>query len=78
MLTILPFNLSVKRHLICGNNKNWLLKLNLIYKTLCKKWLVDINAGETRLVLDVKIDGSILEEKSSFKILRLTFSSKLH
>ena len=37
MLTILSFNLSVKRHLICGNNKNWLLKLNLIYKTLCTK-----------------------------------------
>ena len=27
--------LSVIRHLICGNNLNWLLNLNLIYKTLC-------------------------------------------
>ena len=26
--------LSVIRHLICGNNWNWLLNLNLIYKTL--------------------------------------------
>ena len=26
--------LSVIRHLICGNNLNWLLNLNLIYKTL--------------------------------------------
>ena len=34
MLMILPFILSVTRHLICGNNLNWLLNLNLIYKTL--------------------------------------------
>ena len=26
--------LSVINHLICGNNLNWLLNLNLIYKTL--------------------------------------------
>ena len=52
-----------------------------------KKWLVDFNAGKTQLVslersnntgtIDVKIDGSALEEKPSFKILGLTFSSKL-
>ena len=52
-----------------------------------KKWLVDFNAGKTQLVsfdrsnntgaIDVKMDGSILEEKSSFKMLALTFSSKL-
>ena len=51
------------------------------------KWLVDFNAGKTQLVLfdrsnmigaiDVKMDGSVLEEKSSFKILGLSFSSKL-
>ena len=44
-----------------------------------RKWLVDFNAGKTQLVLfdqsnntgatDVKMDGSVLEEKSSFKIL---------
>ena len=53
-----------------------------------KKWLVDFNAGKTRLVsfdrsnnngsIDVKMGGSILEEKSSFKMLGLTFSSKLN
>ena len=53
----------------------------------CKKWLVDFNAGKTQLVLfdrsnktgfiDVKMDGSALEEKLSFKMLGLTFSSKL-
>ena len=52
-----------------------------------KKWLIDFNAGKTQLIsfgwsnnngsIDIKIDGSVLEEKSSFKILWLTFSSKL-
>ena len=52
-----------------------------------KKWLVDLNAGETQLVsfdesnnkgsIDVKMGGSILEEKSLFKMLGLTFSNKL-
>ena len=52
-----------------------------------KKWLVDFNALKTQQVLfewsnnngsiDVKMDGSVLEEKSSFKMLGLTFSSKL-
>ena len=35
MLMILPSSLSVIRHRICGNNKNWFLNLNLIYETLC-------------------------------------------
>ena len=90
MLMILLSILSVIGHLICGNNLNWLLNLNLIYETLDwgKKWLVGFNAGKTQLVLfdwsnnsgsiDVKIDGSVFEEKSSFKMLRLTFSSKLY
>ena len=53
-----------------------------------KKWLVDFTAGKTQLVsfdqsnnngsIDVKMDGSVLEEKSSFKMLGLTFSSKLN
>ena len=44
-----------------------------------KKWLVDFNAGKTQLVsfdrsnnngsIDLKMDGSVLEEKSSFKML---------
>ena len=47
-----------------------------------KKWIVDFNAGKTQLVLfnrsnnngsiDVKMDRSILEEKSSSKMLGLT------
>ena len=52
-----------------------------------RKWLADLNAGKTQLVsfdrsnntgaIDVKIDGSVLEEKVSFKMLGLTFPSKL-
>ena len=52
-----------------------------------RKWLVDFNAGKTQLVsfdrskntgaIDVKMYGSVLEEKTSFKMLGLTFSSKL-
>ena len=52
-----------------------------------KKWLVDFNAGKTQLVsfdwsnsngsIDVRMGGSILEEKVSFKMLGLTFCSKL-
>ena len=52
-----------------------------------RKWLVDFNAGKTQLVLfdrsnntvaiDVKMNGSVLEEKLFFKMLGLTFSTKL-
>ena len=52
-----------------------------------RKWLADFNAGKTQLVsfdrsnntgaTDVKMDGSVLEEESSFKMLGLSFSSKL-
>ena len=52
-----------------------------------KKWLVDFNAGKNQLVsfersnntgsIDVKMDGSVLEEEPSFRMLGLTFSSKL-
>ena len=34
MLMILLSILNVIRHLICGNNLNWLLNLSLIYETL--------------------------------------------
>ena len=89
MLTILLSILSVIEHLICGNNLKWLLNLNLICGTLDpgKKWLVDFNAEKTQLVLfdqanntssfDVKMDWSVLERRSSFKMLGLTVSSKL-
>ena len=52
-----------------------------------KKRLAAVNAGKTQMVLfdwanntgsiDVKMDGSALEEKLSFQMLGLTLSSKL-
>ena len=52
-----------------------------------RKWIVDFNAGKTQRVsfdrpnntgaIDVKMDGSIFEEKSSLKMLGLTLSFKL-
>ena len=52
-----------------------------------RKWLVNFNAGKTQLVsfdqanntgaIDVKMDGSALEEQLSFNMLGLTFSSKM-
>ena len=87
LLSILMILLSILtgiRHLICGNNLNWLLILNLRDTVDWeKKWPVDFNAGKTQLVffdwpsngsIDVKIDGSVFKKKSSFKMLGLTFS----
>ena len=52
-----------------------------------RKWLVDFNAEKAQLfsfdrsnntgAINVKMNGSVLEEKSSFKMLMLTCSSKL-
>ena len=52
-----------------------------------RKWLGDFIAGKTQLILfdrsnntgaiNVKMGWSVHEEKSSFKMLRFTFSSKL-
>ena len=52
-----------------------------------QNWPVNFSAGKTQLVLfdqsnntgtnDVKMDGSVLNEKSSFKMLGLIFSSTL-
>ena len=70
MLMLLLFIPSVTRHLICGNNLNWLLNLNLIYETL---WtgvrsglliliLVSFDQSNNIGSIEVKMDGSILEE----------------
>ena len=78
VLILLLSILSVTRHLICGNNLNWLLNLNLIYKTLDwdKKWLVDFITGKIQLVssdwsnnngsIDAKMDESVLKKKIIF------------
>ena len=83
LLMVLFSILSVIRHLICGNNLNWLLNLNLIDETL---WtgagsglLISMlgKQSNTTGAIGVKMDGSVLEEKSFFKMLGFTFSSKL-
>ena len=84
MLMILLSILSAIRHLICG------FKIESDLRNIVdwgRKWLVDFHAGKTQVVLfdqsdntgdiDVKMDGSVLEEKSSIKMMGLTFSSKL-
>ena len=53
-----------------------------------KKWLLDFNAGKSQLFffdrssnngsVNVKLDGSVFDEKPSFKMLRLTFPSLLN
>ena len=58
MLMTQLFILSVIRHLICGNNWNWLLSLNLIYEAL---WTV---AGSGLLV-------SMLEKLNWFRLTGL-------
>ena len=89
MLIILLCIVIVIRHLICGNDLNWLVNLNLIYETLwtgARSSLLISMQGKlnwfhlTSLItgsIDVKMHGSVLGGKSSFKMLGLTCSSKL-
>ena len=75
--------------MICGNNLNWFLNLHLIYETLStrvRSGLFTSMLGKfswfrlTGLIngsIDVNMDWSVLDEKSSFKMLGLTFSYKL-
>ena len=84
ILRILLSILSVIRYLYLWQQ----LKLSSEHESaLVQKWLVDFNAGKTQLgsfdrsnntgIIDVNMDGSILEQKSCFKMLQVTFSSKL-
>ena len=88
MIMILLSFVSVIRYVICSNNQNWLLKLNLIFETLWTRVgsglltsmlekLISFDRSNITGAVDVKMDASVLEEKSCFKMLRLTFSSKL-
>ena len=78
MLMILLSTLNLIRRLICGNNQNQLLNLNLTYGTLWTRacgllfWLIHFNAGKTQSVLidwskntgaiDVKMEGLFLSK----------------
>ena len=54
---------------------------------LCRKCVVNFNVGKIQFVLfdqsdncgatDVKMDGSVLEQKSSFEMVGLSFCAKL-
>ena len=84
-------SLSVIRLLICGNNLNWLLNLNLIYETqwtgvrngflismLGKVSCFFFDRSSNNGSVNVKLDGSVFDEKPSFKMLGLTFPSLLN
>ena len=81
MLMILLSTVNVIKHL------NWLESKLRNTVDWGRKWLVDFNAGKAQLVsfdrskntdaIDAKMDGSVLEKKTSFKMLGFTFSSKL-
>ena len=70
MLMMLLSTLSVIRHLVCGNNSNWLLNLNLIYETLwngARSGLIISMLGKLAwfhlnglLTTDVKLNGSVI------------------
>ena len=84
VLMILLFILSVMRHLICV--ATWIGFWTWTWST--STWFLDINAAKTQLVsfgqsnnngsIDVKMDESVLEEKSYLKMLGLTLSYKLN
>ena len=88
MLIILLSILSVIGHLISVQQLESASELESDLRDTVdwgNKWLVDFNAGKTQLVsfdwsnnngsIDVKVDGFVHEEKSSFKMLGLIFSS---
>ena len=90
MLMILLSTLNVIRHLVCGNKLELTSELESDLQDIVdcgRKWLVDFNAGKIQLVsfdpsktlvlLMWKWRGLLSRTKSSFKMLGLTFSSKL-
>ena len=78
MLMILISTLNVISHLICGNTQNWLLNFNLIYKTLWSGTGSGLLISMLEKLNQFCLMGeSVPEEKPSFKILELTFTSKL-
>ena len=78
-ILVIPLSiLSVIRHPICGNNLTWLLKLNLIYKTLwngVRSGLMVSMLRKLNWFCLTRVDGSRLEEKWSFQMLELTSSN---
>ena len=90
MLMILLSTLSVIGHLTWWQQLELAFELETDLRDAVnwgRKWLVDFSAGKIWLVLfdcsnvtgaiDVKMDGSVFDQKLSFKILALIFTSKL-
>ena len=90
ILMILLTTLSVIRRLNCGSNYwigfwTWIWSMRhcgLGQEVACwyqcwKTLLVSFNWCNNTGAIDVKMDGPALDKKSSFKMLWLTFSSKL-
>ena len=90
MLMILLSTLSVIRHLTWSQQLELAFELETDRRDAVnwgRKWLVDFSAGKIWRVLfdcsnitgaiDVKMDGSVFDQKLSFKILALIFTSKL-
>ena len=76
--------------LIYASNYSWLLNLNLTYEALSigagsgllismleKLKLILFHRSNNSDATDVKMYGSVLQEKSSFKILIISFSTTL-
>ena len=80
-ITIYADDTNLKCDLILGNNQKWLLNLNLICKTVWTRARSGIFISMLEKLnwfcLTSLITLVLFEEKSSFKMLGLTFSSKL-
>ena len=90
MLMILLSTLSMIGHLTWSQQLELAFELETDLRDAVnwgRKWLVDFSAGKIWRVLfdcsnitgaiDVKMDGSVFDQKLSFKILALIFTSKL-
>ena len=89
MLSVISLSMlapDVIRHLVCGSKQSWFLNLNLIYETLSSRARSDLLTSMLQKLnffsfersnnsgaVDLKMDGSVLEEETSFKILGFLF-----
>ena len=53
------------------------LLISILEKLVSLGQLVSLDRSDNTCAIDVKMDESVLQEKSSFKMMELTFSSKL-
>ena len=65
--------LSVTRHLICGNNFNWLLNLNLIYETLWTGGITGLFISRLEKLNWFRLTGLITLVLLMWKWMRLFF-----